>query len=79
MNLNKISSNIQDEYLIRVNIQSSKDIQTDENCLTIDIHVNKLHFLFNPETLSILTNFLVNIIYRIKNIFRQKILKNKMN
>jgi hypothetical protein len=67
----KHSSNIQDEYLIRVNIQSSKDIQTNEHCLTIDIHVNKLHFVFNPETLSILINFVVNIIYRIKNIFRQ--------
>ncbi len=68
---NKSSSNIENEYLIRVNILSSTDIQTDEQCLTIDIHVNKLHFVFNPETLSILTNFFVNIISQMKTILRQ--------
>ncbi|CAF0789547.1 unnamed protein product [Rotaria sordida] len=68
---NKLSSNIDDEYLIRINIQSIKDINKNENCLIIDIHVNKLHFVFNPETLSILINFIVNIIYSMKNIFRK--------
>ncbi|CAF3567800.1 unnamed protein product [Adineta steineri] len=74
---NKYLSNIEDEYLIRVNIQSATDIQTNENCLTVDIHVNKLHFLFNPETLSILTNFFVNIIYRMKTLLRQNSIKEE--
>ncbi|CAF2761002.1 unnamed protein product [Rotaria sp. Silwood2] len=68
---NTLSSNIDNEYLIRINIQSIKDIDKNENCLTIDMHVNKLHFVFNPETLSILINFIVNIIYSMKNIFRE--------
>ncbi|CAF3378706.1 unnamed protein product [Rotaria sp. Silwood1] len=68
---NKLSIDTDNEYLIRINIQSIKDIDKNENCLTIDIHVNKLHFVFNPETLSILINFIVNIIYSTKNIFRE--------
>ena len=67
------STTIESEYLIRINIQSSTDMQTNEQCLTIDIHVNKLHFLFNPETLSILINFFVNVRSRMKTILRQAI------
>ena len=68
---NQSPSMIENEYLIRVNIQSSTDVQTDEQCLTVDIHVNKLHFVFNPETLSILINFFVKILSRMKTILRQ--------
>lgn len=68
---NGSSSTMASEYLIRINIQSSTDIQTFEQCLTIDIHVNKLHFLFNPETLSILINFFVRIRSRMKSILQQ--------
>lgn len=71
--INKSSFNIDNEYLIRINIQSSTDIELDENYLTTDIHVNKLHFVFNPETLSILINFFVSIIYQMKTILRQNI------
>ncbi|CAF0865083.1 unnamed protein product [Adineta ricciae] len=69
--LNNYETQITDEYLIRVNIQSSTDVQTDEDCLIIDIHVNKLHFVFNPETLAILINFFVNMTYRMKTILGQ--------
>lgn len=70
---NGSSSTMSNEYLIRINIQSSMDIQTNEQCLTIDIHVNKLHFLLNPETLSILINFFVRIRSRMKDILQQNI------
>ncbi|CAF1602704.1 unnamed protein product [Rotaria magnacalcarata] len=66
-----ISSDIENEYLIRINIQSLNDVAKNEICLKVDIQVNKLHFVFNPETLSILINFIVNIIYSMKTILRQ--------
>ena len=67
----QLTSNVDNEYLIRINIHSSTNQQMNENSLTVDIHVNKLHFVFNPETLSILTNFVVNIIHRFNSIRRQ--------
>lgn len=60
-----------DEYLIRINVQSVNDIEKQEKFVNVDIHVNKLHFVFNPETLSILINFIVRIIYSMKSILRQ--------
>ncbi len=48
---NKYSSTIENEYLIRVNIQSSMNIQTDKNYLTIDIHMNKLTFVFHLKNI----------------------------
>ncbi|UJR35530.1 hypothetical protein I4U23_028284 [Adineta vaga] len=69
--LNEYTSKPNEDYLIRVNIQSSTDIVTDENRLIVDIHVNKLHLVFNPETLAILINFFVNITYRMKTILGQ--------
>ena len=68
-----MTSNRDNDYLIRVDIQSSRDIQTNENCLTIGIHVNKLHFLLNPETLSILINFFVNMHFRMKTILTENL------
>ena len=67
----QLTSSVDNEYLIRINIHSASNPQLEENTLKVDIHVNKLHFVFNPETLSILTNFVVNVLHRINGIRRQ--------
>lgn len=64
----EVTNNGDNDYLIQVEIHSCKNEQRQENIVNVDIRVNKLHFVFNPETLSILTNFVVNVIQRFRSI-----------
>ena len=68
------SAIVDNEYLIRVDIHSLNQL-SGENSLKTNIQVNKLHLVFNPETLSILTNFSMNILHRVQEV-RQQFVKD---